>query len=109
MSTQKTNVLEYEYNYFTMYSSTSTITLECNHDYFHDYFIEYPVSNIKIFHRIPRCHSCSVAVSLSSVITAHYPGVIIINNQTIFKQVGMVSESNTNMMHLRIENVLCLF
>ena len=44
-STQKTNVLEYDY--FTMYSSTSTITLECNHDYFHDYFIEYPVSNIK--------------------------------------------------------------
>ena len=44
-STYKTNVLEYDY--FTMYSSTSTITLECNHDYFHDYFIEYPVSNIK--------------------------------------------------------------
>ena len=44
-STQKTNVLEYQYDYFTMYSST--ITLECNHDYFHDYFIEYPVSNIK--------------------------------------------------------------
>ena len=42
-STQKTNV--YEYDYFTMYSST--ITLECNHDYFHDYFNEYPVSNIK--------------------------------------------------------------
>ena len=41
----KTNVLEYDY--FTMYSSTSTITLECNHDYFHDYFNEYPVSNIK--------------------------------------------------------------
>ena len=47
MSTQKTNVLEYEYDYFTMYSSTSMITLECNHDYFHDYFHEYPVSNIK--------------------------------------------------------------
>ena len=46
-STKKTNVLEYEYDYFTMYSSTSTITLECNHYYFHDYFIEYPVSNIK--------------------------------------------------------------
>ena len=42
-STQKTNVLEYEYDYFTIYSSTSTITLECKHDYFH----EYPVSNIK--------------------------------------------------------------
>ena len=40
-STQETNVLEYKYDYFTMYSST--ITLECNHDYFH----EYPVSNIK--------------------------------------------------------------
>ena len=46
-STQKTNVLEYEYDYFTIYSSMSTITLECNHDYFHDYFNEYPVSNIK--------------------------------------------------------------
>ena len=46
-STQKTNVLEYKYDYFTIYSSTSTITLECNHDYFHDYFNEYPVSNIK--------------------------------------------------------------
>ena len=42
-STQKTNVLEYEYDYFTIYSSTSTITLEYKHDYFH----EYPVSNIK--------------------------------------------------------------
>ena len=31
-----TRVRDYEYNYFTMYSST--ITLECNHDYFHDYF-----------------------------------------------------------------------
>ena len=28
------NVLKYDY--FTMYSSM--ITLECNHDYFHDYF-----------------------------------------------------------------------
>ena len=46
-STQKTNVLEYEYDYFTIYSSTSMITLQCNHDYFHDYFHEYPVSNIK--------------------------------------------------------------
>ena len=46
-STQKTNVLEYEYDYFTIYSSTSTITLECNHDYFHDYFNECLVSNIK--------------------------------------------------------------
>ena len=44
-STQKTNVLDYDY--FTIYSSTSTITLECNHDYFHDYFNEYRVSNIK--------------------------------------------------------------
>ena len=40
-STQKTNVLEYDY--FTIYSSMSTITLQCNHDYFN----EYPVSNIK--------------------------------------------------------------
>ena len=35
MSTEKTNVLEYDYD------------SECNHDYFHDYFNEYPVSNIK--------------------------------------------------------------
>ena len=42
-NTQKTNVLEYEYDYFTIYSSTSTITLECKHDYFHDYFNEYTV------------------------------------------------------------------
>ena len=47
MSTQKTNVLEYEYDYFTIYSSTSTITLQYKHDYFHDYFNEYHVSNIK--------------------------------------------------------------
>ena len=40
-STQKTNILEYDYDYFRMYSST--ITLEYNHDYFH----EYHVSNIK--------------------------------------------------------------
>ena len=49
-STQKTNVLEYKYDYFTIYSSTSTITpgtLECKHDYFHDYFNEYHISNIK--------------------------------------------------------------
>ena len=47
-STLKTNVLEYEYDYFRMYSSTSTITLECYHDYFHDYFNnEYPVFTIK--------------------------------------------------------------
>ena len=30
-----------------MYSSTSPITLECNHEYFHDYFNEYPVSTVK--------------------------------------------------------------
>ena len=42
-SDYNTNVLEYEYDYFTM----CTITLECNHDYFHDYFNEHPVSNIK--------------------------------------------------------------
>ena len=40
-STQKTNVLEYDY--FRIYSSTSTIILE----YKHDYFNEYLVSNIK--------------------------------------------------------------
>ena len=45
MSTQKTNVLEYEYDYFTIY--TSTITLQYKHDYFHDYFNEYPICNIK--------------------------------------------------------------
>ena len=66
-STQKTNVLEYEYDYFRMYSST--ITLECNHDYFHDYFNEYPVFYCKgDLHRI-RCHSFSVAVPISSVLT----------------------------------------
>ena len=41
MSTHKTNVLEYECDYFRMYSST--ITLKYNHDYVN----EYPVSNIK--------------------------------------------------------------
>ena len=30
-----------------MYSSMRIITLECKHDYFHDYFNEHPVSNIK--------------------------------------------------------------
>jgi len=45
ISTQKTNVLEY--GYFTMYWNMNMITLECNHDYFHDYFKEYPVSNLK--------------------------------------------------------------
>ena len=30
----------------TPLSDTSTITLECNCAYFHDYFNEYPVSNI---------------------------------------------------------------
>ena len=44
-STQKTNI--FEYDYFRMYSSMSTITLECNHDYFHNYFNEYPVSIVK--------------------------------------------------------------
>ena len=62
-STQKTNV--YEYDYFTIYSSMSTITLECNHDYFHDYFNEYPVSNIKAtFVESLGVNSCSVVVSL---------------------------------------------
>ena len=63
-STRKTNVLEYDY--FTMYLSTSTITLEYNHDYFN----EYPVSNIKVtFMESLGGHSFSVAVSLSSVLT----------------------------------------
>ena len=35
------NVLECEYDYFTMYRSTITL------DYHHDYFNEYLVSNIK--------------------------------------------------------------
>ena len=39
--TQKNNLLEYDC--FTIYSST--ITLECNHDYFHYYFNEHPISN----------------------------------------------------------------
>ena len=66
-STQKTNVLEYKYDYFTIYSSTSTITLECNQDYFHDYFNEYPVSNKKVTFMeslgvilvLLLCHQCS--------------------------------------------------
>ena len=69
-STQKTNVLEYDY--FRMYSSTSMITLEYNHDYFHDYMYlnEYPVSNIKAtFMESLGAILFSVAVSLSSVLT----------------------------------------
>ena len=46
--TQKTNILEYEYDYFRMYSRSSMTTLEYNHDYFHDYFNDYPVSNRKV-------------------------------------------------------------
>ena len=67
-----------DYNTITqMYSSTSTITLECNHDYFQQYFNEYLFSNIKM-------SFFSVAVSLSSVLTGYcYPGVIIID-QTNF-------------------------
>ena len=50
-STITLNMHEYEYSenkctqydYCTIYS----ITLKSNHDYFHDYFNEYPVSNIK--------------------------------------------------------------
>ena len=56
MSTQKTNVLEYEYDYFRMYSSESMIIVECNHDYFH----EYPNGDL---HGIPRCHSFAVSLS----------------------------------------------
>ena len=43
-STITLNMHEYEYE---ENKCTSTITLECKHDYFHDYFNEYPVSNIK--------------------------------------------------------------
>ena len=64
-SSQKTNVLEYEYNYFTIYSST--ITFECNHDYFHDYFNEYPVSTIKATSM--ESGVFFVAVPISSVLT----------------------------------------
>ena len=53
-STITLNMHEYEYSenkctrvrlLYKIYSST--IILQCNHDYFHDYFNEYPVSNIK--------------------------------------------------------------
>ena len=49
-STQKTNVLEYDYCKMYSSTSTSTIILECNHDYwyFHDYFNEYPVSTVNV-------------------------------------------------------------
>ena len=61
-----------------MYSSTITITLECNQDYFHDYFTEYPVSTVKATSMEPvrfrLRHSCHVAVSQSSVLTDYcYP------------------------------------
>ena len=69
-STQKTNVLEYDY--FTMYSSTSTITLECNHDYFHDYFNKYPVSTVKVISMESGVSLFSVAVPISSVLTDYY-------------------------------------
>ena len=57
----------YEYNYFTIYSSTSTITLECNHDYFHDYFNEYPVSNIKTTFMESLCVYVSCHFSQASI------------------------------------------
>ena len=48
-----TNVTKYKYDYYEdavlrkqMYSNT--ITLECNHDYSHDYFNEYPVSTVNV-------------------------------------------------------------
>ena len=89
-STQKTNVLKYEYDYFRMYSSTITITLECNHDYwyFHDYFNEYPVSTVKVtsmesgvIHFLLLCQYL-----VFKLITAiHCPDVIIIiNHQMTF-------------------------
>ena len=46
-STNTITLNMHKYDYFTMYSSTSMITLEYNHDYFHEYFNEYTVSNIK--------------------------------------------------------------
>ena len=80
-STITFNIHEFEYVYSEnkCFSSTSTIdyftiysiisTLECNHAYFHDYFNEYPVSNIKATFII-----FSVAVSLTSVLTDYcYP------------------------------------
>ena len=83
-STQKTNLLEYEYDYFSMYSST--MTLECNHDYFHYYFNKYPVSTVKA----TSMESCVILflllhVPISSVLTDYcYPDVIIIINQMTF-------------------------
>ena len=77
-STLKTNVLEYEYDYFRMYSSTSTITLECNHDYFN----EYSVSTVKATSMpmesgvILFLLLCQNLVLLLTAI--HYPYVIII-------------------------------
>ena len=44
----KTYVLEYEHDYFRMYSNTSLNTLECNHDYLNDYFNEHPVATVKV-------------------------------------------------------------
>ena len=43
---------------------TRTITLESNYDYFHDYFNEYPVPNVKATSMEShwRCYSFSVAV-----------------------------------------------
>ena len=86
-STLKTNVLEYEYDYFRMYSSTSTstITLECNHDYFN----EYPVSTVKATSMpmesgvILFLLLCQNLVLLLTAI--HYPdAIIIIINQMTF-------------------------
>ena len=54
-----------------MHSSTITLAcIQCNHDYFHDYFNECPVSNIKAtFMESLGGILFSVAVSLSSVLT----------------------------------------
>ena len=68
-SIQKTNVLEYEYNY-------PEVTLECILDH-----RKGDLKGISLF------HSFSVVMSLSSVLTDycyHYLVVIIINNQTTF-------------------------
>ena len=62
---------------------TNTITLECNHDEFHDYFHEYPkpISTVKGTFLEPIPVLFSVAVSLSSAISDYcYPSFI--NNQT---------------------------
>ena len=45
-----------------MYSSRSTITLECSLVHFHDYFNEYPVSTVKATLKESLFHSFSVVL-----------------------------------------------